>query len=374
MNQSNQQARNVNRAQAERLGVLGVASASYGLDTLWLAGFAGLGTVPAAVPVSYALAAGCATGFFLVAFIRAWNLRLSDPHLAAPQLVVGYLLQLLFLAVVPQLGVLFLANMFVVAAFGALVLTLRHFLLAWLLVSLATGLVLFMVGDRLGIPVASRAEQVVVWLAFASFLGRASLLSSRTTHLRERLRIRNEALRASVSQVQRLAQVDELTQAWNRRAILAHAEDARVDAEACGAPLCVAMLDLDHFKAINDRWGHLSGDRVLSGVAGRLMAHLRHTDRLGRYGGEEFVLLLPGTSLGEATAVVERLRRAVAAGDWEEGVPAVTLTLSAGLAELAAAESVESLLQRADNALYEAKRRGRDRLVVAGALAAVDPG
>lgn len=368
--QTDKQARRIRRDQAERVGVLGVACASYGLDTLWLVAFAALGTVPALLPLGYGLIAAAATGVFLLAFVRAWNLRLADPHMTALQLAVGYALQLLFLALAPQIGVLFLANMFVVAAFGALVLSLRHFLLSWLLVSIATAVVLFHVGDQLAIPVATRPEQVVVWLAFASFLGRASLLSSRTTQLRERLRVRNRALRASVSQVQRLAQVDELTGVWNRRAILAQAERCRRESQATGGCCCVAMLDIDHFKTINDRWGHLAGDRVLAALAGRLVGHLRESDRLGRYGGEEFMLLLAETHLDEARAVVERLRRAVAESGWLEGAPQIALTLSAGVTQLRQDESVESLLQRADEALYQAKRRGRDQVVEARGAAA----
>ena len=124
------------------------------------------------------------------------------------------------------------------------------------------------------------------------------------------------------------------------------------------------MCDLDFFKHINDHYGHAVGDRVLIAVAGVFTEQLRRIDIIGRLGGEEFGILLPGVTLDEATVAADRLRQAVAGLSIPGGGKTVSCTISIGLAEWSPAESLDSLLGRADKALYEAKERGRDRVVV----------
>ncbi|BAN49657.1 GGDEF domain-containing protein [Metapseudomonas resinovorans] len=131
-------------------------------------------------------------------------------------------------------------------------------------------------------------------------------------------------------------------------------------------PLSVLMLDIDHFKRINDEFGHGTGDEVLKAVANTLKARLRNVDMVFRFGGEEFLVLLSGTCREAAALVGERLRMGVLELQYlVQGRP-LDLSISLGCATLLPAESVESLLRRADNALYVAKREGRNRLSMAG--------
>lgn len=131
-------------------------------------------------------------------------------------------------------------------------------------------------------------------------------------------------------------------------------------------PLSLLMLDIDHFKKINDTHGHAAGDSVLRAVAGAIKRQLRNVDMVFRFGGEEFLILLSNTGRDAAGMVGERLRQAAQAQDyWVEG-KRIELTVSLGCSTLLAAESAESLLRRADNALYVAKREGRNRLAMAG--------
>lgn len=131
-------------------------------------------------------------------------------------------------------------------------------------------------------------------------------------------------------------------------------------------PLSVLMLDIDHFKRINDHYGHSTGDEVLKAVATTLKARLRNVDMVFRFGGEEFLVLLSGTCREAAALVGERLRMGVFELQYlVQGQP-LDLSISLGCATLLPAESVESLLRRADNALYVAKREGRNRLSMAG--------
>jgi diguanylate cyclase (GGDEF)-like protein len=131
-------------------------------------------------------------------------------------------------------------------------------------------------------------------------------------------------------------------------------------------PLSVLMLDLDHFKQINDSYGHGTGDEALKAVAATLKNQLRNVDMVFRFGGEEFLVLLSNTSREAAALVGERLRMAVLELQYLVQGRAIDLSISLGCATLLPAESVDSLLRRADSALYVAKRNGRNRLAMAG--------
>ena len=159
------------------------------------------------------------------------------------------------------------------------------------------------------------------------------------------------------------AQTDELTGAMNRRGLLQHLEAAHALAGAGQAGYALLMVDVDHFKAINDRHGHAEGDRVLQGVSARVRGALRSNDHVGRWGGEEFCVLLPGTSLADARVLAERVAQRVAGA--EMGIP---VTVSIGVAEYRNGDDgAQAVVRRADGALYEAKAAGRNRVVTEGA-------
>ena len=158
-----------------------------------------------------------------------------------------------------------------------------------------------------------------------------------------------------LARLEAVARTDDLTGLANRRAWDEHLPRELARARREERPLCVAMLDLDHFKEYNDERGHQAGDRLLKQVASTWREMLRPSDLLARYGGEEFGLLLPHCPLERGLDVVERLRGHTIAGQ----------TSSAGVAAWDGEEPADSLVSRADAALYEAKKRGRDRAVPA---------
>jgi two-component system cell cycle response regulator len=161
--------------------------------------------------------------------------------------------------------------------------------------------------------------------------------------------------------------VDPLTDAYNRRFGLARLQEEYSRAVRAEAPLGVLMLDLDHFKAVNDTYGHLVGDRVLRAVAHACRRVLREGDVLVRYGGEEFLVLLPGAGVADVTQIGERIRRAVGETSVVEGDGRVAVTVSLGgtIYRDNVTTSSEQLVAQADAALYEAKAAGRDRLQIA---------
>ena len=182
------------------------------------------------------------------------------------------------------------------------------------------------------------------------------------------------ALERSNHELERLAMQDPLTCVSNRRHFTAVAERDIALARRHGRPLSVLMVDIDHFKAVNDTEGHAIGDEVLRTLAEVFQSVLRTTDHLGRFGGEEFVVLLPDTALEGGAASAERLRAAVAATTLtgRNGQP-FTCTVSVGVAEWCPEDaSVEDALKRADTALYEAKSAGRNAVRCAPALAAAE--
>ena len=165
-----------------------------------------------------------------------------------------------------------------------------------------------------------------------------------------------------------MAVTDSLTGLHNRRYLESHLDTAVSRSTEGGKPAAVLMLDLDHFKAVNDTHGHAVGDEVLVECAKRIQISVRGVDLAVRYGGEEFVVIVPDTTLKVAQSVAERLRRSI--GDQLFQVSAdvgeLPVTISIGVAITGAAkETGEDLLRRADEALYEAKRTGRNRIVTA---------
>jgi two-component system, cell cycle response regulator len=183
--------------------------------------------------------------------------------------------------------------------------------------------------------------------------------AGRTKDLQEELVVQSQRLEALIFE-------DPLTGLANRRFILTQLGGQVSAARRHGRPFSVAMLDIDHFKAVNDRHGHAAGDHVLGEVTRTLREHLRAEDQLGRLGGEEFLALLPDAGDGAARAAAEKLRAEVAANDVMIEGRDLRVTVSVGWATWDG-ETPDDLLRRADEALYEAKRAGRNR--VAGAPA-----
>lgn len=178
-------------------------------------------------------------------------------------------------------------------------------------------------------------------------------------HARSSAEQANQELRLALEELERLAGTDRLTGAWNRRRFEEGAQALMSLAVRKRDPLSLLFFDLDHFKRVNDHHGHAAGDRVLVAVVQAARIHLRNSDFLARWGGEEFVLLASGTPLAGAAVLGEKLRATVEALDHGN---IGTVTISLGVAEFHPGESLEDWVQRADTALYRAKAAGRNRL------------
>jgi two-component system, cell cycle response regulator len=177
-----------------------------------------------------------------------------------------------------------------------------------------------------------------------------------------RAKLRYDAMQEQRTELERLATIDDLCGMPNRRALDAELHRQVARSERSGRPFAVLVADVDHFKRVNDEHGHAAGDEVLREVARRMQGRVRRGDVVGRWGGEEFMVLLPDTDAATAESVAEALRLGIAA----EPAAGVPVTTSFGVAAWDR-ESAQSLVDRADLALYEAKAAGRDRVHAAAA-------
>ena len=166
----------------------------------------------------------------------------------------------------------------------------------------------------------------------------------------------------TTSALRRLAEMDSLTSVFNRRAFLTLLDKALSQARRTESELHVLVIDLDHFKRINDTWGHKCGDDVLRHFVGLAASCLRNEDVMGRLGGEEFAIVLPSANAAGAAAVAERLRALVASQPAMTEHGPITLTVSVGVTQCVMDESSETALQRADQAMYRAKELGRNQV------------
>jgi len=346
------------RRRGERLRMLGMVTISVSIDSVLLALLAAAGGVGWIAPLFYAAAAGIGCALFYLMLFRGWSERFADPYLTGPQMMTASALQLVMAVLAPEVGLLSFSIVFIVFAFSALRLTPRQLLPLWLMISIGIALTIALSPQGPALPHATPWQALLsaAWLSLA--VGRCAVVGLYGASVRQLLGTRNRELAAAQGQLQALASKDELTGALNRRAIMGVLEDAL----QAGLAPTVALMDLDHFKQVNDSHGHLAGDDVLRRFVRGAARTLRADDRLGRYGGEEFLLVLATSQPETARCVADRVRTAATGEAWDEVAAGLRVTVSIGLATARPGEGTEQLLQRADAALYRAKAEGRNRV------------
>jgi len=178
---------------------------------------------------------------------------------------------------------------------------------------------------------------------------------------RHTIKVKDIELKAILAQADEVSHTDALTYLPNRRQVINNLQKEVHRAERYKSPLSILMMDIDHFKDVNDTYGHTVGDQVLFQLANLLREGIRKTDMVGRYGGEEFLIVLPNTSLPKATEMASRLCKSIREAEIDVGNK-VKITVSIGIAEYRHGdENWQKFLSRADMALYAAKNAGRDR-------------
>ncbi len=297
------------------------------------------------------------------------NLRFSDPSMTMAQILLPVIpsLYVMYFVALPQGRLVFLLLATGGLLFGALALDRRQMLtiasLFWL-GYLALVLILFV---RAPARVYWPLEAVTLF-AYASTLSIVAYLGSFISGLRSELGKRNRELKTANLELVELATRDPLTSLPNRRTVIEQLEReiARSERQTSGPKvLGISVLDIDHFKRVNDTYGHQAGDEILRKVSRVLEATVRKGDYIGRIGGEEFLLIFPETIPGNTIPAAERIRRAVAALRFEELPEDYQVTVSQGIAIHQHGESLEATFKRADEALYQAKNSGRNQVLTA---------
>ncbi|HEX7029355.1 MAG TPA: GGDEF domain-containing protein [Gammaproteobacteria bacterium] len=329
---------------------------------------AGLIEAPGAVLVLSGAGIFLTQLIFYVLIRSGGNLRFRDPSLTVPQIVVALGWALLLIAVSREIRGVMLTVYMVTLLFGIFALDKRRFMLTGL-AAFAGYAVLVLLESARGMNYFSDGYYIVSVVVLGGVLLWTAMFGSYVSDLRYRLQARNEELEKVLVQMRELADRDDLTGLYNRRVIMDALRKLKARADRTHEPFSVCIVDLDHFKAVNDEYGHLTGDRVLAEFSAAMSQALRGMDffarsdpAFGRYGGEEFILLLPGADIEGARACAERLRKCQEARSSGREAASPSCTLSAGIAEYVYDEDIESLLRRADRALYAAKHDGRNRV------------
>jgi diguanylate cyclase (GGDEF)-like protein len=349
----------------QRRQIQGMIAASYLVDALVLLIYAHAGTIPSTISSAFALCGLLSVACYMVLSETGFTERFKDHYFVAPQLIVSTAMLLTFAYIAPEVGMMFLCTLFVVFNFGSLRSTPRQTAIFW--TAMALGLAgLFLLTDKpISMPHGTNLERFATMSVFILTIGRCMFLGIFSNAMRQSLYQSGLKLKQAYKRIEELAELDELTGSFNRRCIMRMLDDEIARAHRSQTPCSIALIDLDWFKRINDAYGHPTGDEVLRTFAITVFANIRNFDRFGRYGGEEFLLVLPDTLGDGAVHILDRLRAIIADLDWSAFSPDMRVTISAGVAMLRPDETEDSLLARADNALYAAKARGRNRIASA---------
>ncbi|MBV7541305.1 diguanylate cyclase [Acidovorax sp. sic0104] len=341
-------------AAQQWLQVLGLI----GAYALALGGFYALGAVDAQVLAVLAGLAGLSCLAFWGVFAIGWHQKLRHRHLKLAIVATGLGCMLVLFYLAPVTQILLAPFAFVAVAYGTFTIPRRTLLgLAACLLALYAGVVaLHYMQQRnaalLRLEALHGLALLVALPAFILLMGRVQRLYRSLYHAGRKIK-----------NIQEDAQRDPLVGCFNRRYVLAALEEQKQLADESGIPLCLAVLDIDHFKRINDELGHLGGDEVLRTFARIAQQGVRGGDVFGRYGGEEFLLIFPATSLLPALNTCERIRAQVESHAWS-GLLKGRVTVSIGVTRYVLGESVLEFFSRADTAMYMAKEGGRNQVVV----------
>lgn len=350
-------------AQRTRLVQAAMGALALGFAALGLLALAAAGRAPALPVLTWAL---LAPGGAIVVFaiVRSgWTRRFEDPSLTTLQLVLGSIACAFAygIAGAARGGVFLLLMVLLMAA----MLSATPLQMRWGSAFAVAALGLAMIRHALLAPGWPWVEAVHFALV-VTMVPAASVLTARMAAMRQRSRRQQQDLEAALARIRELATRDELTGLVNRRHMRELMEQEHQRCIRSGRSFCLAVLDIDDFKHVNEGHGRAIGDAVLRSVAHEAMRRVRVSDAFSRWGGDRFVLLMCDARGPLARGGVERVRQGIAAMHVTVPGAELRVTLSIGLAEHRAGETVEQTLDRAERALDEAKQQGRDRLVVAG--------
>ncbi|MFZ6751493.1 diguanylate cyclase [Undibacterium sp. Ren11W] len=295
---------------------------------------------------------------FFVVFQLKLNLHFHERRLKLPIISTAFICMLVVFYLDPATQIIFTPFAFIAIAYGMYRISTGQLLLLALGVFFALALIIglhYQQGHNLALLRLEAMHFIALLLSLPAFI----FLIGKVQHLH---RVLNKASR-KIKYIQADAKRDVLIDCFNRRYMVVALEEHKLLADENGSPLCLAVIDLDHFKRINDEVGHLGGDEVLRTFAKVAQENVRASDIFGRYGGEEFLLIFPDTSLLPALNTSERIRAQIEHFPWQ-GALQHRVSVSIGVTQYIPGESVLELFSRTDTAMYMAKQGGRNQVVV----------
>jgi diguanylate cyclase len=358
-------AKELSRRATQRRQIQAMVGVSYVIDALILLIYSEAGVIPASIGPAYAAIGLLTVACNVVLSETGITERFKDHYFVGQQSVVGMTISLAFVYVAPQVGVLFLCTLFIIFNFASLRSTPRQTAVVWTIMTLGLAGLFLMTDKPISMPYGTPLERFATMSVFALTIGRCMFLGIFSSSMRQSLYNSGLKLKEAYRRIEELAELDELTGSYNRRCIMRMLDEEITRARRTGTPCSIALIDLDWFKRINDSYGHPTGDEVLRTFSITTFANIRTIDRFGRYGGEEFLLVLPDTAAEGAAQILERLRLIISDLDWSAFSPGMRVTISAGVTALHPDETPDTFLARADRALYSAKARGRNQIACA---------
>ena len=302
---------------------------------------------------------------FPMLIISDLNKHFKDPSLTLLQMAWATICVMITVYFIYELRMVVLMYYLLVMIFGAFRLRLKDFLIVDAIAIIGYGLAIaFILYNQA--EILNRRVEYIKWAGFSVVMTSFALLGANLSALRHNYRKQGGLLAKALEQVQHLAVSDELTGLWNRRYAIKFLQGQKALAERGGHCFSICYIDLDYFKEVNDKYGHHAGDLVLQKTSQEMAGQLREIDCLARFGGEEFLAVLPLADQAAAVTVGRRLLEKVRLMEFDGVLSGLRVTLSMGIAEFISGETVDDLLHRADQAMYQAKNQGRNKVEVAG--------
>lgn len=366
------------REQKLRMRRMLFGSLSYLVTLSLVLAFCYLGDYGLDVVRNYVLAVLSLVAFFYVMIKTDTNLRFADPSMTLAQVSLSILPAYYVMYHSQQSRAVFLILCISAAMYGLFQFRMRDFMTLSTVVIGGYALMIVMLyifkpdEIHLTLELLQWFSLTATFLQFSGLGGYISVLRGKVKENNKELAKRNSELEQALQRIEDLAMRDELTGVFNRRFLMETIRNERQRCERSGGAFTLCILDVDHFKHVNDRHGHLAGDRVLQEIARTASEALRQTDFFGRYGGEEFAMVLTGTMADGAIITAERVRRHIEALDFSAISPGFKVTVSIGIADSRSGEETAATFKRADDALYRAKEGGRNRCMIASGPDAPD--
>ena len=299
-----------------------------------------------------------------IIFRTGLNLKMADPSLTAIQMCVASLVVMYGMYFSNESRGVLLMSYILLLLFGIYRLNTRSFLYVTIFTLLTYGINIALLhiyrpqGVNFNVEYLQWCVLVIVLVAF-------SVIGGHISSLRRNLIISKSEQAKSIEIIREMAIRDELTGLYNRRHVMELLDYEKNRSSRGGGLFCLAILDIDHFKNVNDTYGHLVGDAVLQAVANTMKTTMRNTEYCARYGGEEFLIVLTQTDINGALIGAERVRTNIEKIPFPDIGSDFKITVSIGLSEYKMREDVDSIIARADEALYRAKNGGRNRVETA---------